>query len=134
MLFLFISKTIYFGIFNIRYLTKMNCLKFMTLLALVVLSVQLAYAKERGECGANGSSDCCDGQCEIGEGDCDWNSDCLDGLKCDYDWFWGQDHCIAGMDILYRYSFVRWVWGMHIKYISHDKHNNPQNCLFFCAN
>ena len=38
----------------------------------------------------------CDGSCGQGEGDCDWSSDCLEGLVCDFDWFWGEDFCVAG--------------------------------------
>ena len=35
--------------------------------------------------------------CGQGEGDCDRDSDCLDGLVCDFDWWWGDDYCKAGM-------------------------------------
>ena len=38
----------------------------------------------------------CDGDCGLGEGDCDWDRDCLPGLVCDFDWFWGDDFCAAG--------------------------------------
>ena len=38
----------------------------------------------------------CDGSCGQGEGDCDWNSDCLPGLICDWDWWWGTDYCEPG--------------------------------------
>ena len=38
----------------------------------------------------------CDGSCGQGEGDCDWNSDCLPGLICKWDWWWGTDYCEAG--------------------------------------
>lgn len=38
----------------------------------------------------------CDGSCGQGEGDCDWDSDCLPGLVCNWDWWWGTDHCEAG--------------------------------------
>merc|ERR1719412_380905 len=40
----------------------------------------------------------CDGSCGQGEGDCDWNSDCLPGLICEWDWWWGTDYCEAGPD------------------------------------
>ena len=40
--------------------------------------------------------DCCHGQCGQGEGDCDRDSDCLSGLICDFDWWWGDDWCAAG--------------------------------------
>ena len=33
---------------------------------------------------------------KIGEGDCDWDSDCLPGLDCDSDWWWNDDYCVAG--------------------------------------
>ena len=38
----------------------------------------------------------CKGDCGQGEGDCDWDDDCLPGLKCKYDWWWGEDYCVAG--------------------------------------
>ena len=38
----------------------------------------------------------CDGTCGQGEGDCDRNSDCLPGLICKFDWWWGEDFCEAG--------------------------------------
>ena len=67
----------------------------MALLELMLLSVQFVYGAERGECGYNGGYHCCTGQCEIGEGDCDGDEHCLDGLVCDHQLWW-QDHCIAG--------------------------------------
>jgi len=48
-------------------------------------------------CSAVSAKDC-DGSCGQGEGDCDWSSDCLEGLVCDFDWFWGEDFCVAGPD------------------------------------
>ena len=38
----------------------------------------------------------CDGTCKQGEGDCDWDSECLPGLKCKFDWGFGTDYCVAG--------------------------------------
>ena len=38
----------------------------------------------------------CNGSCGQGQGDCDWNSDCLPGLICEWDWWWGTDYCEAG--------------------------------------
>ena len=38
----------------------------------------------------------CNGDCGQGEGDCDWDSDCLPGLKCKFDWWVGEDWCIPG--------------------------------------
>ena len=43
-----------------------------------------------------GSKWCCKGQCEQGEGDCDYDSNCLPGLVCDYDNWFGTDYCKAG--------------------------------------
>jgi len=51
------------------------------------------------------SANKCDGSCGQGEGDCDWNSDCLPGLICDWDWWWGTDYCEPGPDT------VNFAWG-----------------------
>merc|ERR1712133_90813 len=51
------------------------------------------------------SANKCDGSCGQGEGDCDWNSDCLPGLICEWDWWWGTDYCEAGPDT------VNFEWG-----------------------
>ena len=40
--------------------------------------------------------------CGQGEGDCDWDSDCLPGLVCDYDMWLGEDDCVAGRKICYK--------------------------------
>ena len=42
-----------------------------------------------------------DGCMKIDHGDCDWHSDCCDGLKCDYDWGWKTDYCVAGPETRY---------------------------------
>merc|ERR1711953_1111116 len=42
-----------------------------------------------------------------GEGDCDWQSDCCEGLKCDFDWGWKTDYCIAGPETK-DYSWGEW--------------------------
>ena len=39
-------------------------------------------------------------KCGQGEGDCDNNSDCVDGLWCDYDGWWDTDYCKAGMSYI----------------------------------
>ena len=41
---------------------------------------------------------CCGGDylCGQGEGDCDSDGDCLSGLRCDFDGWWGRDYCQAG--------------------------------------
>ena len=38
----------------------------------------------------------CNGYCGQGEGDCDRDEDCYDGLVCDFDGWWGTDYCKAG--------------------------------------
>ena len=38
----------------------------------------------------------CDGTCRQGEGDCDRDEDCLPGLVCNFDWWFGTDTCQAG--------------------------------------
>jgi len=49
-----------------------------------------ARMKDRSSCdGANGC-------CKLGQGDCDNDSDCCNGLKCDYDWGFATDYCVAG--------------------------------------
>merc|ERR1719373_1552138 len=55
--------------------------------ALIVLSLFLALAN---------ANRVCDGTCVQGEGDCDRDSDCLPGLKCEFDWWGGTDICHAG--------------------------------------
>jgi hypothetical protein len=58
-----------------------------------------------GKC--SGDKWCCKGQCEQGEGDCDNHSDCLPGLKCDFDGWFGTDFCKAGMSFAQSlYSFL----------------------------
>ena len=38
----------------------------------------------------------CRGNCGQGEGDCDNDGECLDGLFCEFDGWWGDDFCRAG--------------------------------------
>ena len=40
-----------------------------------------------------GDNDCCTGQCTLGEGDCDSDSDCKGSLVC------GEANCKKGVDI-----------------------------------
>merc|ERR1712038_1209536 len=49
-----------------------------------------------------------DGCMKIDHGDCDWHSDCCDGLKCDYDWGWKTDYCVAGPETR-DYSWGAWT-------------------------
>ena len=44
---------------------------------------------------------------KISEGDCDWDSDCCDGLKCDSDWGWKTDYCVAGSETK-NYEWAAW--------------------------
>lgn len=57
---------------------------------MALIAIQGIHAK------CTGGNSCCEGQCGQGEGDCDWHSDCLPGLECDFDWWWGDDFCKAG--------------------------------------
>ena len=52
----------------------------------------------------NGGDSCCNAnnRCDVGEGDCDSDTDCLDGLKCGWnncpssgvlEWDWNDDCC-----------------------------------------
>ena len=63
--------------------------------ALIVLPLFLALAK---------ANRVCDGTCVQGEGDCDRDSDCLPGLKCEFDWWFGTDHCHAGEMRMHYFS------------------------------
>merc|ERR1712122_358730 len=72
--------------------TKMWSLK---LLALLLLAANDVYGSE------------CNGFCRQGEGDCDSNSECIDGLVCEFDGWWGTDYCRAGPDTV-DYSWSAW--------------------------
>jgi len=39
---------------------------------------------------------CGEDKCKQGEGDCDSDADCVDGLVCEFDNWWGRDYCVAG--------------------------------------
>ena len=45
----------------------------------------------------------CRGNCGQGEGDCDNNEECQDGLWCEFDYWWGDDYCRAG-------KMKNWNW------------------------
>ena len=45
----------------------------------------------------------CDGTCQQGEGDCDRDEDCLPGLVCNFDWWFGTDTCQAGR---FHYKYI----------------------------
>merc|ERR1712212_671315 len=71
-----------------------------TLLCLAVAanaSIASRVAAKRGA-GAQDRSSCDgpDGCCKKGQGDCDYDSDCCNGLKCNYDWGFKTDYCVAG--------------------------------------
>merc|ERR1712061_145242 len=51
------------------------------LLALLLLSVHDVFGSQ------------CRGNCGQGEGDCDNNEECQDGLWCEFDYWWGDDYC-----------------------------------------
>jgi len=64
-------------------------------LPILLLSANYAYGSE------------CNGFCRQGEGDCDSNSECIDGLVCEFDGWWGTDYCRAGPDTV-DYSWSAW--------------------------
>jgi len=47
----------------------------------------------------------CKGDCTQGQHDCDRDSDCVDGLVCEFDGWWGDDYCRAGPET------VNAAWG-----------------------
>jgi len=67
----------------------------LKLLALLLLAAHDVYGSE------------CNGFCGQGEGDCDSNSECLDGLVCEFDGWWGTDYCRAGPDTV-DFSWSEW--------------------------
>jgi len=73
----------------------------LKLFALLLLASQDVYGK------CTGSKWCCKGQCGQGEGDCDHDKDCLPGLKCDYDNWFGTDFCKAGPTTK-NYEWTSW--------------------------
>merc|ERR1711963_717891 len=60
-----------------------------------------------GKC--DGGYWCCGGDylCGQGEGDCDNDNECLPGLKCDFDGWWGRDYCKAGPNTR-NYAWEDW--------------------------
>ena len=67
----------------------------MSFLILNILNFNLSL---EGKCNSGGDWSCCNSnyKCPVGEGDCDYNSDCIGDLVC------GTDNCgagfLAGMD------------------------------------
>lgn len=68
----------------------------LKLLAILILAAPDVY----------GDTDC-NGFCGQGEGDCDRDSDCYDGLVCHFDGWWGTDYCQAGPNTV-DYSWSDW--------------------------
>jgi len=64
-------------------------------LSILLLSAHHAYGSQ------------CNGFCGQGEGDCDNDGECLDGLYCEFDGWWGEDFCRAGPDTV-NYSWSEW--------------------------
>ena len=64
---------------------------------LILIDVFSHLKRNLGKC--DGGYWCCGGDylCGQGEGDCDNDGECLPGLKCDFDGWWGRDYCTAGM-------------------------------------
>ena len=46
--------------------------------------------------GVFSSPGCGEAKCKQGEGDCDSDDDCVEGLICEFDGWWGTDYCVAG--------------------------------------
>jgi len=65
------------------------------LLALLLLSVHDVFGSQ------------CRGNCGQGEGDCDNNEECQDGLWCEFDYWWGDDYCRAGPETV-NYAWSAW--------------------------
>ena len=58
-----------------------------------------------------GGDSCCNenNKCDVGEGDCDYDSDCLEGLKCgsgncpgSRSWLWGSEEWDSSDDCCYK--------------------------------
>ena len=47
------------------------------------------------------SEGCGEAKCKQGEGDCDSDDDCVEGLICEFDGWWGIDYCVAGKSMRY---------------------------------
>merc|ERR1712154_163852 len=83
---------------------KMHSFLGLTLFLLSLASSQASNLKSRdlGVQQRAWTTAACDGEdsngkcCKMGQGDCDWDSDCCEGLKCGFGWGWDTDVCISG--------------------------------------
>ena len=73
--------------------------------------------------GEKGNGDKC---CKMGQGDCDWDSDCCDGLKCGFDWGWATDVCVSGPTTK-NFTWTDWTeWSdCSVRYNKCFYQNNP---------
>merc|ERR1712108_10990 len=101
---------------SLRFTESKQKMKQFVGLAVFLLAFAAAQAsnlkgvKER-ECGMSG----CDGQksdgdkcCRMNQGDCDWDSDCCEGLVCGFDWGWSTDVCVSGPNTR-NYTWTDWT-------------------------
>ena len=64
-----------------------------------MLSAGLSIPNHDENRGVFSHDGCGELKCKQGEGDCDSDDDCVEGLVCQFDssWHgWGKDHCVAG--------------------------------------
>merc|ERR1712110_938881 len=96
---------------------KMRCFVGLTLILLARAASEASHLKAKvkgvkarewttASCdGVNSSGDKC---CRMGQGDCDWDSDCCDGLKCGFDWGFATDYCVSG-PTTQNYTWTDWT-------------------------
>merc|ERR1712110_497448 len=96
---------------------KMRCFVGLTLILLALAASEASHLKAKvkgvkarewttASCdGVNSSGDKC---CRMGQGDCDWDSDCCDGLKCGFDWGLATDYCVSG-PTTQNYTWTDWT-------------------------
>merc|ERR1712154_182029 len=71
-------------------------MKSAILLCLCLFPLGIASLSAPAERGIFSHEGCGEAKCGQGEGDCDSDDDCVLGLVCEFDNWWGKDHCVAG--------------------------------------
>merc|ERR1711973_63794 len=73
-------------------------------------ATNLKGVKERewGMSGCDGQNSDGDKCCRMNQGDCDWDSDCCEGLVCGFDWGWSTDVCVSGPNTR-NYTWTDWT-------------------------
>merc|ERR1712110_1171202 len=96
---------------------KMRCFVGLTLILLALAASEASHlkAKVKGVKAREWTTASCDGVnsrgdkcCRMGQGDCDWDSDCCDGLKCGFDWGLATDYCVSG-PTTQNYTWTDWT-------------------------